>query len=150
MSYNVGKRLIKTPKLYFYDTGLLAWLLGIDSPSHLDVHASRGAIFESFVVSEIAKARFAAGQPLDLYFWRDQAGHEIDLVAESHDGLRALEAKSGITLNRDFFKGLLFFRELGGERVASTTLIYGGGDKTTHQACKVVPWHEAAKWARGG
>jgi hypothetical protein len=143
---NLGKRLIKTPKLYFYDTGLLAWLLSIQSADQLDVHASRGAIFESYVVSELAKARFAAGRPWGLYFWRDQSGHEVDVVEESPAGLRAMEAKSGATLNRDFFTGLRYFREVAGKKLADTTLVYGGSETTTHQGCQVVPWHAAAAW----
>jgi predicted AAA+ superfamily ATPase len=145
---NLGKRLIKTPKLYFYDTGLLAWLLSIDTPAHLDIHSSRGAVFESFVASEIVKAQFAAGRPVGLYFWRDQSGHEVDFVAEDGQGLRALEAKSGSTLNRDFFKGLHYFRDLAGKRLKSATLIYGGGDTAEQQGCKVLPWYSAAKWAK--
>jgi uncharacterized protein len=143
---NLGKRLIKTPKLYFHDTGLLAWLLGIESADQLDVHASRGAIFESFVVSEIAKARFAAGRPWGLYFWRDQSGHEVDLVEESPAGLQVLEAKSGATLNGDFFKGLLYFQKLAGKKFATATLVYGGNDRATHHGCRILPWHAASTW----
>ncbi|HJX53221.1 MAG TPA: DUF4143 domain-containing protein [Polyangia bacterium] len=129
-----------------YDTGLLAWLLGIESADQLDMHASRGAIFESFVVSEIAKARFTAERPWGLYFWRDQSGHEVDLVEESPAGPRALEAKSGATLNGDFFKGLLYFQELAGKKFATATLVYGGSDRATHHGCHVLPWHAASTW----
>ena len=71
---NFGKRLVKTPKLYFLDVGLAAWLLGIREAASIETHAARGALFETYVVSELVKQRFNAGQPADLYFWRDHAG----------------------------------------------------------------------------
>nr|WP_233448590.1 DUF4143 domain-containing protein [Rhodocyclus tenuis]MBB4248494.1 putative AAA+ superfamily ATPase [Rhodocyclus tenuis] len=74
---NFGKRLVKTPKLYFLDVGLLAWLLGIRDAQTIETHASRGALFETWVVSDFIKQRFNEGQPADLYFWRDNVGHEV-------------------------------------------------------------------------
>ena len=90
---NFGKRLVKTPKLYFLDVGLMAWLIGVQDASSLATHASRGAMFETFVISELVKHRFNAGRPADLYFWRDNIGHEVDIVFETPDGLQALEIK---------------------------------------------------------
>ena len=90
---NFGKRLVKTPKLYFLDVGLVAWLLGIREPTSMETHAARGALFETYVVSELVKQRFNAGQPADLYFWRDHAGHEVDVLYETPQGLQAIEIR---------------------------------------------------------
>ena len=94
---NFGKRLVKAPKLYFLDTGLLCWLLGISAPEQLLVHASRGAIFETWVVSEVIKHRLNRGFPPGLYFWRDNHGLEADLVFEEGGVLHLVECKSGAT-----------------------------------------------------
>ena len=94
---NFGKRLVKTPKLYFHDTGLAAWLLGIRDATTLNTHAARGALFENYVISELMKQRLNAGRPSDLYFWRDNLGNEVDVLIESAQGLQALEIKSGST-----------------------------------------------------
>lgn len=77
---NFGKRLVKTPKIYFYDTGLAAWLVGIRDPDHLSIHPMRSSLFESFVISELLKSRFNQGQPPNLYFWRNNLGTEIDVL----------------------------------------------------------------------
>jgi len=100
------KRLIKAPKLYFYDTGLLCWLLGIHSIQHLEVHPLWGHIFETFVVSEIRKLLLQHGSPASMYFWRDSGGLEIDLVVEESGSLLPIEIKAGETLTPDFFTGL--------------------------------------------
>jgi predicted AAA+ superfamily ATPase len=85
---NFGKRLVKTPKLYFLDVGLMAWLLGIRDADSLDTHAARGALFETWVIGELVKQRFNQGWPADLYFWRDNTGHEIDVLLEIGNHLR--------------------------------------------------------------
>lgn len=79
---NFGKRLVKTPKLYFLDTVLAAWLLNIQDAAHLDIHSQRGAIFERLVVSELLNARFNLGLSSNLFFWRDNTGNEVDLLIE--------------------------------------------------------------------
>ena len=90
---NFGKRLVKTPKLYFLDVGLMSWLMGVQDAQSLATHASRGAMFETFVISELVKDRFNAGRPADFYFWRDNVGHEVDVVYEGPGGLQAIEIK---------------------------------------------------------
>ncbi|MDD2605745.1 MAG: ATP-binding protein, partial [Desulfobacteraceae bacterium] len=92
---NFNKRVIKSPKIYFYDTGLLCWMLGIQGPDQLVTHPLRGAIFETFVVSELVKTRLNRGQRSDLYFFRDSGGHEVDVIAEVGDRLQPIEIKSG-------------------------------------------------------
>jgi uncharacterized protein len=97
--------MVKSPKLYFLDTGLLCYLLGIRSPSELHSHASRGAIFESLIVSELLKNRLHQGEESDLSFWRDSMGHEIDLLLDLGPSLTPIEIKSGMTVASDFFQG---------------------------------------------
>ena len=141
---NFGKRLVKTPKLYFLDTGLMAWLLGIRDPDSLGIHPARGALFETWVVSEWIKRRFNAGQPVDLYFWRDSAGLEIDLVHETPAGLQAVEIKSGATFASDWPNTPLKWRKLAGNDALPPHIIFGGEGSYTRQDCAVIGWRE---WA---
>ena len=137
---NFNKRLIKSPKLYFYDTGLLCWLLGIRNSGELATHPLRGSIFESFVISELVKARRNRAEPVGLYFWRDNNGNEVDVVVEVGPRLMPIEIKSGQTLNRDFFSGLKRWTELAGDVVVEPTLVYGGGSAIRHGGVRVLPW----------
>jgi predicted AAA+ superfamily ATPase len=90
---NFGKRLVKTPKLYFLDVGLMAWLLGIKDITTLETHPARGALFETWVVLELVKKNFNTGQAAELFFWRDNVGHEVDVLLETQLGLQAIEIK---------------------------------------------------------
>ncbi len=123
---NYNKRLVKSPKIYFYDTGLLCTLLDIRSPQQLFSHYLRGGIFESYVISEYKKLRHHRGIPPAAYFWRDNAGHEVDLILEAGNGLLAVEIKSGETLNSEMFNGLRYFRKVSGLFEDRCFLIYGG------------------------
>ncbi|PKO89776.1 MAG: AAA family ATPase [Betaproteobacteria bacterium HGW-Betaproteobacteria-12] len=141
---NFGKRLVKTPKLYFLDVGLMTWLLGIRDEASLATHAARGALFETWVVSELIKQRFNAGQPGDLYFWRDSAGHEIDVVFESAAGLQAIEIKSGSTFAADWVDGLKKWQKFTGDTpIRKPILIYGGEDSHEREQCFVTGWKNA-------
>jgi predicted AAA+ superfamily ATPase len=137
---NFGKRLIKSPKLYFLDTGLLCYLQRIRSPDELRFHASRGAIFESFVVAELTKSFIHQGHEPDLYFWRDSTGHEVDILIDQGAVLVPVEVKSGETVTSDFFKGLLFFRDLEKDPDAPAALIYGGDRLFEQNGVKVYSW----------
>lgn len=141
---NFNKRLIKTPKLYFCDPGLAVYLLAIRDAAQLNAHAQRGALFETFIVGELLKARYNQGLPAELYFWRDRSGHEIDLLVQRGDGLQPIEIKSGQTLNRDFFKGLHRWLRLAGPAAVDPILVYGGSAAAIHQGIRVVPWHSLA------
>jgi len=114
---NFNKRLVKTPKLYFLDTGLAVWLLGIQTVDQLSIHSQRGALFESWVINELLKSRYNAGEMSNLYFWRDRSGHEVDVLIDHGTHLSPLEIKSGQTISRDYFRGLEFWRKLAGETV---------------------------------
>ncbi len=137
---NFGKRLIKNPKLHFLDPGLLCFLLQIREPAHLPAHPSRGAVFESFVVSELVKNFMHRGEQPPLYFWRDSQGHEIDVVVELGDGLLPIEIKSGQTVAGDFFDNLHFYRRLAGESAKGAVLVYGGTRAFQRSGVNVIPW----------
>lgn len=142
---NFSKRLVKSPKLYFYDTGLLCWLLGLQSSEQLATHPLRGSIFETFVVSELVKNRFSQGERAVLHFWRDSNGNEVDVIADVGTKLMPIEIKSGQTVNRDFFTGLKRWQALAGDQAVAPTLVYGGGGSYLHQGVKVLGWDEVGR-----
>jgi predicted AAA+ superfamily ATPase len=140
---NLGKRLTKSPKLYFYDTGLLAWLVGIRRPEDLTVHPLRGAIVENWVVSEIVKARVHRGLEPSLAFYRDQSGREVDLVLEEGARTVLVEVKSGKTIAADFFDGLEEVAAILGSN-PERVLVYGGDARQSRSNVTVLPWSEVA------
>ena len=142
---NFGKRLVKAPKLYFCDVGLAAWLLGIRDVSTLDTHSARGALFETYVVSELTKQRLNAGQPRDLYFWRDSAGNEVDVLIESAQGLQAIEIKSGSTFASDWSRGLKQWNKVAGEESLQPSLVYGGTQSYAREGVQVWGWQDIGK-----
>ncbi len=139
---NFNKRLVKTPKLYFLDTGLATWLLGIQNSEQLTTYVQRGALFETWVISELLKARYNAGETSNLYFWRDRSGHEVDLLIDHGTHLSPLEIKSGQTINRDYFKGLEFWKNLAGDNGGKAWLVYGGDTRQSRSDATVLPWYE--------
>jgi len=112
---NFSKRLVKTPKLYFLDSGLAAWLMGIQTPKQIDTHAQRGALFETWVVGELLKQRYNRALSSNLYFWRDRTGREVDVIAEQGDALIPIEIKAGQTISADWFSALDQWRTLAGK-----------------------------------
>jgi len=139
-----NKRLVKMPKLYFYDSGLVSWLLGIRTSEQMETHPLRGNIFENFVIAELVKSQCNQAEPRNLYFWRDSNGNEVDIIAEHGNKLMPIEIKSGKTVNRDFFSGLEKWQSLAGDRVLSPTLIHGGADASyQHKGIKVMSWLES-------
>lgn len=144
---NFRKRIVKAPKLYFLDTGLAAWLLGIHNLEQLSIHAQRGALFESWVIVELLKGRYNQALSPNLYFWRDNTGNEIDILLEYGERLRPIEIKSGQTINRDHFSGLRKWTKLAASekmQVDTPYLIYGGTETQTRSGIAVKPWHEIA------
>ncbi len=137
---NFTKRLVKSPKLYFYDSGLLCWLLGIRQADQLAVHPLRGGIFESFVIAELVKAGLNRGERPTLHFWRDSNGNEVDVIADVGPKMLPIEIKSGQTLNRDFFGGLERWQALAGELAATPALVYGGNGTLVHRDIQVYGW----------
>ncbi len=141
---NFNKRLIKSPKLYFYDTGLLCWLLGIRDVGQLALHPLRGHIFETYIVSELLKSRLNLGERAPLHFWRDSNGNEVDIIADFGTGMMPIEIKAGQTINREFFAGLERWSRLAGERAVSPTLIYGGEDDHEQKGTRIIGWRNVA------
>ena len=138
---NFNKRLIKSPKLYFCDTGLVCWLLGIESASQLESHPLRGALFENAVIVEKLKRRFNAGRSNNLFFWRDQAGTEIDLLEESGSRLLPTEIKSGATFSEDWPRNLRVWERYAGETAEPGRIVYGGDLERVSRSVTVLPWH---------
>jgi predicted AAA+ superfamily ATPase len=135
---NFNKRLVKSPKLYFLDSGLLCHALGLRRPEDVRLHPLRGAIFETFVVSELYKMFLHHGQPAPLYFWRDSAGHEIDALLDLGTRRIPVEVKSGQTLAGDVFRGLEYYLGLAGEEAG--VLIYGGEETYVRRNHLVRSW----------
>lgn len=138
---NFSKRLIKSPKLYFLDPGLLSYLLRVTGPEELMTHPARGPVFETFVLSEILKAYLNRGIEAPLHFWRDRTGHEVDIVLDTASGLVAVEAKSGRTIADDTMAGLRYWSSLAGEQARRKALVYAGDEGYERSTIAVVPWY---------
>jgi predicted AAA+ superfamily ATPase len=123
---NIGKRLVKSPKIYFCDTGLLCFLLGIENEKQLAVHPLRGAIFENYVVLEFLKHQLNQGKLSNLYFYRDKSYREVDLLVEKAGFFRAFEIKSAKSIHGDFFNNLNYLKTIIGDSLISTQIIYDG------------------------
>jgi predicted AAA+ superfamily ATPase len=123
---NVGKRLIKTPKIYFYDTAIVCFLLGIENAQQLKTHPLRGAIFENYVVLEFLKQRFNAGKSNNLFFYRDKSQHERDIVEAFGNGYRAYEIKSATNFHSDFTGNLDYLKKLLGDKLLSAKVVFDG------------------------
>lgn len=134
---NIRKRLVKSPKLYFHDVGLAAFLLGISVPEHLRTHPLRGGLFENLIVAEVLKTYFNHGHRPEMYFYRDSNGNEVDLMLRAGTGWLPIEIKAGKTINQDFFKG---FRQLDGMLAmpAGKLLVYGGDLPHTRRDAKIA------------
>jgi len=135
---NFNKRLVKTPKLYFLDSGLLCHVLGLRQPSDILLHPLRGAIFETFVAAELYKTFLHNGQAAQLYFWRDSAGHEVDALLDLGTRRIPVEAKAGHTLAGDVFRGLDYYLGLAGEEHG--VLIYAGEESYVRRNHLVRSW----------
>jgi predicted AAA+ superfamily ATPase len=136
---NFSKRLVKTPKIYFYDPGLLCRLLSIQDADQLDLHPLRGAVFESFICAELLKTRYNSLQDNNLYFWRDRSGNEIDLILDNGQTQTPLEIKAGKTFQTSFLKQINTWASISGSP-NQPILIYGGDEDFEHQGCRVLPW----------
>ena len=142
---NFRKRVIKSPKIYFYDTGLVCSLLGIESPKHLATHHLRGNIFESFIISDIMKRFYNEGKIPNVYFWRDKSGNEIDCVIERGEELSAVEIKVSMTISQNFFNGLNNWNDVSGTGKDRNFLIYSGDDNQKRSEAYVLNWRSIEK-----
>lgn len=146
---NFGKRLVKTPKLYFLDVGLACWLMGIHTRETLTLHPQRGTLFETWVVGEFVKHRFNGGLAADLYFWRDSNGLESDLLFESGGRLQPVEIKSGQTITADYIKAGQKAGRIAGEEALTPWLIHGGSDAYERSGVRAIPWRELGRMTGG-
>jgi len=138
---NYNKRIVKMPKLYFYDTGVASALLGIENPDQLALHPFRGGLFENMVVVDFLKSRYNRGKPNNLYFWRDSLGTEIDLLVEQADSLLPIEIKSGQTITDDYFKSMSAWLRISG--MEKGWVIYAGAEKQVRSnGITVLPLNE--------
>jgi uncharacterized protein len=141
---NFNKRLIKNSKLYFYDVGLVSYLLGIDNIKQIDTHYLKGSLFENYVISEILKYYYNLTKEPRCYFWRDKTGHEIDCLIESID-LMAIEIKAGSTISDHFFSNLDFFNKISSNSSKNSFVIYTGNTSQTRAKGSVLSWKEIGK-----
>lgn len=135
---NTSKRLTKMPKLYFLDTGLACYLLGIESPEQLSRDKMRGALFENFVVTEALKQRYNQGKESNLYFYRDSNQNEIDLLLKRNTRLYGIEIKSSMTYHKDFEKALKRIDEWVKALVDGKAVVYAGNFENTAGEIKLL------------
>lgn len=141
---NYNKRVVKMPKLYFYDTGLAISLLGIENVKQLSFHPLKGSLFENLIIVDFLKRRFNSGKNNNLFFWRDNTGNEIDLVLEFSNNLLPIEIKSGQTIINEFFKGIKFWNKLTGSE--GGFIIYGGTQvQKRSNNIVVLPYNQMSK-----
>jgi uncharacterized protein len=140
---NLGKRVVKAPKLYFLDTGLAASLMGLQTPEQISIHPLRGALFETLIVAEFLKQRYNAGFPSNLYFWRDNVGLEVDLLLDAPEGLMPVEIKSAATVTEDLFKGLRRWLAVAGDVARHPRLVCATPESYTRSGIEVRRWQNA-------
>ncbi|MEX0848903.1 MAG: ATP-binding protein [Candidatus Dependentiae bacterium] len=143
---NFSKRMIKSSKIYFYDTGIICSLLNIKSAHDLYTHPMRGAIFESFVISEMYKYRYNKHLKPDLYFWRDVQGHEIDAAFEKNfDTIVPIEIKSGMTFRDSFYKSLNIWKKIAGLQDEKGYVVYAGDKNMVYKENEIFAWDNIIK-----
>lgn len=126
---NLGKRLIKSPKIYFYDTGLVCWLLGITTAKDLDNHPMRGALFENMIVVEKLKQCYNQGKTSNLFFYRDKSQNEVDIIQENGLNIEAYEIKSAQIYNSDFMSTIKYLEKIMPKTIVRSAVIYDGKEE---------------------
>lgn len=145
-SGNLRKRLVKMPKLHFYDTGLACWLLGLRSADQLRTHPLRGALVETWVISELLKQQANAGERGGLYFYRDQNGLEADIVIDRPDRMTVVEIKAAQTVTTDLLSPARRVRELlNTVKKTDAVVVYGGDSRQDRSDVRLLPWHDLAE-----
>jgi len=139
---NFSKRLVQQPKLYFYDTGLLCYLLEIEKPAQLHTHFARGNIFENLVIVDLLKSRYNRGLTNNLFFWRDNHGKEVDCIIEKAGNLYPVEIKSSQTKSVHFFDKVNYYTRLAGIKVKKGYVVYGGKEEMVLKEGHLLPWNK--------
>lgn len=145
---NFNKRLVKMPKLYFFDTGLACSLLDIETAPQLETHYLTGGLFENFVISELIKGRYHRGLRKNCYFWRVHKGNEVDCLIEKAQTLIPVEIKSARTYKKNFLSNLDYWKKISGDETTETFLIYGGDNDSQIGKNKIIPWKNIDKFVR--
>jgi len=143
---NTTKRLVKTPKLYFCDTGLASYLLDIENEKILMRDKMRGHLFENFIITEALKFRYNQGKESNLYFVRDSNGNEVDLILKHGDSFKCIEVKSSQTYNSEFEKGLKSVDSILGDRITDKAIIYAGDYENTEGKIKLINYKNISDW----
>ncbi len=138
---NFNKRVMKSPKLYFYDTGLLCHLLKIKDEDQIRTNPIKGNLFENMIVAEHVKQNWHQNKMEEYWFWRDSSGHEVDLIRQDDYLYNVIEIKSTTTITQELFKGITYFANLAKENVKSQTLIYAGLEDQERTIGNVVSWY---------
>lgn len=136
---NFNKKIVKRPKLYFYDSALVCYLLGIRDNNHLQTHPLKGAIFEGMVITKLLKNRTNAGLDINLFYWRDKTGHEVDLIIDNGKTLLPIEIKSGMTISKDYFKNIDYWTNLSGSKKAFI-LYTGAQHQKRSDGTEIMNW----------
>ena len=139
---NIGKRLVKSPKLYFHDTGLLCFLLNIETEQQLAVHPLRGEVFENMVINNVLKNSMNKGKTPQMFFYRDRSQHEVDLMVQNALGYKAYEIKSSSTFSRNYFDGITYLKSLLKERLVSSAVVYAGNEETHTQENGIIDYRK--------
>lgn len=146
---NFNKRIVKSPKLYFHDTGLVCSLLGLRRADLIVTYYMRGALFENWVVSEVLKHQYNQGRQASCYFWQDKTGREVDLLVETDEGLLPIEIKAGATLRQEYFDQLKYWNQISGNPPANSYVIYGGPSRLNTSAGTFIPISEITPLLNG-
>ena len=142
---NFSKRIIKTPKLYFYDSGLLCYLLKLDNTEQIQLIDFKGALFENMMIAEYIKRMHHCNKLNDIWFWRDAAGNEVDLIIQTGPDQEVIEFKATETIMPNLFKGLNFYEKISGKTILNKYLVYGGDEYQKRTAATVLPWRSFGK-----
>lgn len=137
---NYNKRIVKMPKLYFYDTGLVCSLLGLENVTQLTTYYKKGDLFENLIINEFLKYRFNSGKDNNLYFWRDSKGNEIDCMFEDKLIIKAVEIKTSSAYNSEYFKALGYWNKISNNDVEHSYLIYTGDIQLNTKFGNLIPW----------
>ena len=142
---NFNKRLVKSPKIYFYDTGLACHLLGLKKQEEIKTHFANGLLFENYVITEYIKNTWNQGNSLSSYFWRDSKGKEIDILIEKGRQLKIVEIKSAKTIRPNFFDGVNYFEKIARGYSIQKHIIYGGSEMRKQFNTQILPWNNIDK-----
>lgn len=139
---NFSKRVVKTPKLYFYDTGLLAHLLKLNNPAHIKQLSAKGMLFENMMMAEYVKRNHHQYLHQDLWYWRDSAGHEVDLLIQNDEHFNAIEIKCTETVLPEYLKGLSYFADIAGKQLKSQSLLFAGNRSQQRSKVHIIAWKQ--------